>query len=341
MEHQTYLVLLAKQFSGEISPAESATLDAWLSASEANRQLAASYRAAWVQVPSNEEFPFPVDLDADYAWLQKRIDAAVAQDLNKGQSRRPLKPTISWSSNWVRIAAAVTVLIAAVWGYRQMSPVETTTVSALEKQQTEVNLPDGSKVWLRKGAEITYSKNFSGKKREVSLRGEAYFDVQSNASRPFYVKTEAGSVVEVLGTQFLVKEDVEEVSVVVKTGKVRFDPGSKTLKPMIVKSAEKVVFNRQNQQIKTIELLSMNDLSWQTGSLQFVSTKISEMVEDLEDHYGVEITVQNKEILSCTYSSPLTNAGLDKILKDLAQTLQLTVDSSGDNHYILIGGTCR
>src|SRR5690606_9914983 len=86
----------------------------------------------------------------------------------------------------------------------------------------EVELPDGSVVWLNKGAKLSYLKGFKNfYDREVNLSGEAFFDVKPNAEKPFIIET-ANTATRVLGTSFNVKTNGENVAVSVFSGKVSF-----------------------------------------------------------------------------------------------------------------------
>src|SRR5690606_26021047 len=67
--------------------------------------------------------------------------------------------------------------------------------------QYQASLPDGTKVWLNAGSEISYPSSFGTRQREVSIKGEVYFEVAKDPSRPFLVASD-GQLVEVLGTHF-------------------------------------------------------------------------------------------------------------------------------------------
>ena len=70
--------------------------------------------------------------------------------------------------------------------------------------KTDIQLPDGSKVWLNSGSSLKYDKQFGKELREVVLSGEAFFDVVRNAEKPFIIHT-TNMDIKVLGTRFNVK----------------------------------------------------------------------------------------------------------------------------------------
>ena len=98
-------------------------------------------------------------------------------------------------------AAAVILLCVMSWlAYDYMGPVDMQTVSTLAECRS-IQLPDGTKVTLNHFSSLTYPERFRGKRREVTLNGEAYFEVSKNAEHPFIVQAEAVRV-QVLGTHF-------------------------------------------------------------------------------------------------------------------------------------------
>ena len=94
-----------------------------------------------------------------------------------------------------------------------LPPSEVTHFNGSEKNEL-VFLPDGSKVTLAKGSRITYSRLMNGKKRKVSLSGVAFFDVEKNPEKPFYIYT-TSMVIKVLGTSFRVNTLAGKESVTV------------------------------------------------------------------------------------------------------------------------------
>src|SRR5690606_1770231 len=83
------------------------------------------------------------------------------------------------------------------------------TFSTPKGSSYRILLPDGTKVWLNTASTIRYPVVFTGSERNVSLSGEAYFEVAPDVSRPFKVEAN-GSVIKVLGTYFNVSAYADE-----------------------------------------------------------------------------------------------------------------------------------
>lgn len=331
MQDNDYIVLLHKHLSGEISPADQTTLDAWLQSSTENARLADDLRLAWEKSEGYEK-TFDTDLDAAFGKVQARIRT----------EEQPIRATFV-RSQLLRVAATIALLLAGVWGFRHFYHVEAPAQMIVSSPtgNKEVTLPDGTQVWLREGAEVAYPAAFAGNTRPVQLKGEAYFKVAHDASKPFRVQMEDGKgSVEVLGTQFNVRQNAEEIAVTVREGKVRFAPETQS-NGVVLTAGKKAVLNKARRQIVTENVLTFNELSWQSGGLEFVRTPLRQVVRDLQTYYNAQITLGNSNMLDCTYTAPLTRQPLEKVLESLSLTYQMQWEKTGANAYRLTGGSCQ
>lgn len=332
MQENDYIVLLHKDLTGEISPAEKAMLSDWIGRSADNEQFANDLRLAWDQSGTYEK-NFQPDLDAAFRQVQARIQAEPA----------PMR-VLTFRRRLMQVAAVAAVLMAAVWGFQYFSgtndPSGTVVISSKSGNRL-LALPDGTRVWLREGAEIEYPEAFAGKTRSVRLRGEAYFEVASDSSKLFRVETEdrKGSV-EVLGTSFNVRQNVQETAVTVRSGRVRFSPDRQS-ESVILSAGEKAVLTKSERQLITEKVVTFNELSWQSGGLEFIRTPMRQVIRDLETYYGVQITLTETNLQNCKHTAPLTNQPLEKVLESLSLTYQMQVKQTGPKVYELTGGTCQ
>ena len=330
MKESEFTLLLSKRFSGEISPEQSAKLDEWLHHSPENRQFATDMQRIWEKADGYGG-NFSPNLDADFQKVQARIRQAA-----------PTQLRFTLGQKLMRAAAVLVLALASIWGWQQFAsnPAAETMVAAENSGFKTVALPDGSNVWLREGSRLIYAANFAGQTRQVKLQGEGYFEVEHDPAHPFKVELELGGTVEVLGTQFNVCQTADHTSVVVRSGKVRFSPAANTEGPVLTAN-QKAVFNRAEAQVRVSTLSSLNELSWQTGGLEFVNTPLSQVVRDLEQYYGVKITLGNEKMLGCPHSAPLTSQPIEKVLETLALTHELKVKKLDTQTFELNGGTCR
>lgn len=337
MQADDYILLLYKQLRGESSAAEDAAVQAWLSQSPENQQAAAQIRQIWADAGHYGK-SFTPDLDGAFAQLKARIRSAEAPRA-KRFALRPL----------LRVAAALALLLVALWGYRQWAGngVETLQFAVLEQENAEkraFDLPDGSQVWLRKGSRLDCPAQFGGAERRVRLQGEAFFSVAHNAQQPFVVETPDGDQVRVLGTEFDLKTrldgDRKGASVYVQSGKVQFSPKG-SAEGVVLTARQKASFDAAQDRLEVDKFASLNELAWQKGGLEFERTPLAEVLRDLEQHYGARIELRNPALHGCTYSAPLSNLPLDKILESLSLIYQVKVQRLPDNSYALSGGSCQ
>ena len=128
----------------------------------------------------------------------------------------------------VATLAGVDVVQDSTGGVRFAKPdtlgmaVEMNTVYVPERGEYQVELSDGTRIWVNSASEISFPSYFAGNVREVTLAGEAYFEVAHDSRRPFYVNI-GDARVQVLGTAFNVSayRDERTTEVALLNGKVR------------------------------------------------------------------------------------------------------------------------
>lgn len=330
MKESEYILLLSKRFSGEITRDESLVLDEWINQSAENHRFATEHQFIWEKADGFGK-SFAPDLAADFQKVKLRI-----QPLEQPVLRATLGQRLS------RVAAALALLVASVWGWQQFSatPVSEVLVSAENTDKKKIELPDGSRIWLREGSQLVYNAQLSGKERSVKLTGEGYFEVEHDATRPFKVELEQGGSVEVLGTQFNIRQTGLQTSVLVRSGKVRFSPTAQSIGPVLTAN-QHAVFDFAAAQVRVSTLSSLNELSWQTGGLEFVNTPLHQVIKDLEKYYGVKVSLPNPAMANCPHSAPLTSQPIQKVLETLALTHQLSLKQTGTRSFELSGGQCK
>jgi len=161
-----------------------------------------------------------------------------------------------------------------------------------------VTLSDGTKVWINSESELSYPVSFSCAKREVTLKGEAYFQVAHDREKPFVVNCNGNSV-KVTGTEFNVEfyEEGRMVTTLINGGVTLFSStGSAALKPGmqgVVSHNEITTFN-VNPQLFT---------SWKDGLFEFDNLTLGEIVKRLSRWYDVEFTFNDKNLANNTFTA--------------------------------------
>ena len=160
------------------------------------------------------------------------------------------------------------------------------TVKTGYNEKQKVVLPDNTVVWINAGSSLTYSEDFIADQREVSLQGEAYFDVAPMQDVPFVVHL-AGSDITVKGTRFNVSAYSKEAEIATSLieGSIVFT-SDKVSVEMI--PGEQLVYNIHTEDITKTKIDTRPTISWVNGKLDYASITLPKLLSRLSLLYGVE-----------------------------------------------------
>ena len=226
MNKNFYTKLLYKSLAEGLSAEEQRQLDDWIAASDENHDIANNIRQGW-ELSTNYAKDIEVNLDDEFARLQQSMGLDIAPSIENKKETSPLKVAHSASEKkispwktWMGVAAAVLLLATTYFVFNPASgDVEFITIETQADEIKEVELPDGTKVWVNENSTFTYPNQFVNYSRKVELKGLAFFDVTKDKKKPFSIHTKELDV-KVLGTSFSVRafDDESNVEVFVKTG---------------------------------------------------------------------------------------------------------------------------
>lgn len=215
---------------------------------------------------------------------------------------------------------------------------------------TQIQLPDGSTVWLNSSSNLTYDKDFGKDLREVNLIGEAFFDVVKDASHPFIIHTKVIDV-KVLGTEFNVRaypnDAYTETSLIRGSVEVtvRNRPGEKHyLKPNEKMTVANNILNEQPQNytratpiIATAPLTyyqvdsTIVETSWVENKLIFQENEtFKEVALKMERWYGVHISFADEEVAMIRPFGSFTNETISQALDALRESFRFNYKINGN-----------
>ena len=194
-----------------------------------------------------------------------------------------------------------------------------------------VELCDGTKVYLNSGTTLEFPSRFDGKVRSVILKGEAYFDVARNVSKPFVVEVDEMKV-KVLGTSFNVKSYVDEPGVytTLVEGSVailRDGQPEKKIKP-----GEQAYYNKGVGTLSIAEVDVKEFTSWKDGLFYFKDIALEEILRIVSRWYDLEVFYMNQGAKSVIYSGKLP---MYSSVEDVLRKFEI----SGDVRFELKGRT--
>lgn len=218
-------------------------------------------------------------------------------------------------------------------GLTSHAAVQYNTLRTPRGGQFQLELPDGTKVWLNAASSLKYPAAFTGNERSVELTGEAYFEVARNPALPFRVNVQAHEEgnkmkVEVLGTRFniMAYDDEELVKTTLLEGavKVTGNGSSKRLNP-----GQGASLNKRNGSMEVLSHVNTEEaVAWKNGFIQFEGSDIRSAMRQLARWYDVDIV----------YKAPV-HAHFRGIIPRSAQVSQVLhmLELTGEVHFEIRG----
>lgn len=265
------------------------------------------------QLTKHYKGDYAVDTERSLA----RLRAGIAVEARAGS--RPLrvmkKPKRLFAS-WYRVAAVALLLLGAalLWFNRSAPGLYVAKVSPLE-----VRLPDGTLITLKQGSELRLVSDFGGGgRREVSLKGEAFFDVVKDTQRPFFICQE-DMCTRVLGTSFnlLCDPSASLMEVEVATGRVVLA----TPRDSVVVRARQYARFSAAAGWESGEARELNRQAWRTRNLYFDAEQLSAVLDLVSRAYGEKVFTAPSLLEACDFPLTASFEGLplEELLSDLAR----------------------
>lgn len=262
--------------------------------------------------------------------------------------------------------AAVLLLIIAGWVYyspgtASVALVKTQNLVAENGSRTRTILPDGSTVWLNAGSHISFNEDFSGKTREVTLDGEAYFDVIKQPQRPFIVHV-AGYDIRVLGTAFNVKsyKTDKTLETTLIRGLVQVTKqGKEQQRPILLHANEKLIVDKfaantseklpdsdeavANRPANEFKITPLNatskeneiiETAWVYNRLEFRGDSFKELAGKLERWYNIKIVFEDEDVQRLNFNGSFENETAEQALIALKTATPFNYSIEGKEIYI-------
>ena len=229
---------------------------------------------------------------------------------------------------WYSVAAAVLliplIVAGAIWFINQNqnesvvaeAPVKSTLYAPLGSR-ISFTLPDGTNGWLNSGSSLEYSLPFNSN-RQITLAGEAWFDVAHDTEHPFEIAT-GDSKVKVLGTRFNMNAypDEKYLEVVLEEGKVEFStPGLAS--GVVMKPNERLVLKEGTLNINKTD--AEKYAAWKEGKLVFRGDTMDEVARRIGRWYNVEVEVVDEELKKYSIRGIFQDDSLEEVIQYLSMT---------------------
>ncbi|OCW93347.1 anti-sigma factor [Macellibacteroides sp. HH-ZS] len=299
--------VLPRYCSGEATIEECRMVEEWIGQSEQNYLIVKQI--------------YTIDQVLETVQMESKVDTEKAlASVSRRMSRE--YPQVTWFT-WVqRVAAILFIPLLITWSIGYFTPrteiAHMIEIKTNPGMTTTINLPDGSKVFLNSESSLTYPSFFSEDKRNVQLKGEAFFEVRKDPEHGFIVSTPNHTQIEVLGTTFNVEafERDSFISTTLVEGKVRF-AYQKNRQPatVVMKPGEKLMYNTTSSQIKLIQTNGETEIAWKDGKIIFQATPLPEVLRMLEKRFNVTFVLSNNRLRGEAFNGSFTNQRLERILE--------------------------
>ena len=327
---------LARYLAGESTDEEAAAMRRWLAARPDREELVGALDRALPRFAP----PPDVDVEAALRRVHERMDETAVLPL---RSRTPISPAFGghaiapvWKRTWLRAAAIVAIAIGAplVWRAIRDSGADTPASERVLRtaigQRDSVVLPDSSRVLIGPGSELRVAAGFGarGRERSVELRGEAYFDVVHDESRPFVVRA-GQAVIRDVGTTFVVhSDDHEGVRVVVTSGVVRLSiAGAAGDSGVLLRPKDRAMLEVAGRVTVDRSSASDADLAFTRGQLVFRDAPMAQVAADLRRWYGITLRFADSSLAGKHLNDDFTGKDTPA---DILKTLTLLFEAKGE-----------
>jgi transmembrane sensor len=304
--------VIDRVLTGEASADDRAQVDAWVAADPRREALLRGLRVAVTHAPA-------VNTDAAWERLSARLDNSSVLPFRTAAPRVP-------GRGWIALAAAASVLLAvAVW---RVTGDGIESIVAPAGQRVTATLPDGSTIQLSAGSRASWRRDFSTKRRDVSLEGEGYFDVVHDDARPFRVWAR-NAVATDIGTRFVVRAwpELPSVEVAVDEGIVALAESASAAPGTRLAAGSRGRLQRDGQVIVTSDAATA--LGWTRGELVFDDTPLEEALPAIGRWYGVTIDPAPR-LRDRRLTARLTQQPLPSVLEALEVVLGARVTRDGN-----------
>lgn len=303
--------IIEKYLAGEATEAEIRQLFEWVEADPGNREILVRFKKAWALAATGSE-------NAGVAWTRSMLP-----QLKEWKTRQLYYRLTRVAALFILVFGLGMLVYHMFFIPGREAPLYASgmKVDVPLGQMANITLPDGTTVMLNSGTSLEYGNHFGLGQREVTLKGEAFFEVSDDPDHPFIVNTTTLGF-KVYGTSFNIEAypgDIKinttlvsgSLGVLGKSGDelTRLSPG------------ENLFFDMQNNKMVKSKVNTGIYTSWRDGIITFRNEKLKEIAKKLERWYNLEIVIQREALGEESYfGSIMRNKPVDQILEVLRLT---------------------
>lgn len=305
-----------KHLLGEANEQEQQQVKKWLADDSSNMTYYVELKKVW---DASKQLAASSTVDAEAAWerFQNRIEKNKISDV----------PVRRIGFPWKKIAAAAIIVfgLIAFQLFYTGKPAKEILV------QTQANilkdtLSDGSVITLNKNSSIAYNSIFKGKTRNITLKGEAFFNVAPDKKKPFIISVNDIQVT-VVGTSFNIKSNNGSTEVVVETGVVKVTKNGKTVE---LRANEKIEVATKDSVLVKEEVNDKLYNYYRTKEFVCDDTPLWKLIQVVNEAYNTTIIIGRNELRDLRMNTTFNNESLEQVLNVISLTFSIKVIKEGD-----------
>ncbi|UBD73946.1 FecR domain-containing protein [Parabacteroides goldsteinii] len=319
--------LLHRLIAGTTTEEENRQLMEWFRQCASKEEFFMLFETAWKESP--DEMPRDV---------QERMYRRLSRELDEKKTKTILlRSRFSWKV-WQQIAVACIIIVLGLVNYRMIDKqkqlsTQNFMVLAEKGQRAFITLPDSTKVWLNSDTKISYPADYGLKERNVTLVGEAYFEVAKNPDKRFIVEAK-GMQVEALGTSFNVNAYQNDNKIIASlfSGSVRvsYDRHVAILKPH-----ESVKVDLLNRSFSRYKDESMQNIAlWRKNEITFDGESLEEITHIMSRLYNTTICIEDESLKKVCYIGTIRNNNLENFIDIINLTTPVVYENKGDTVFL-------
>jgi transmembrane sensor len=320
MKKHYFLALLSKKLRNEISDEDDEQLQDAINHNDAYKKLADEL-SAYFQTTSNPASNVQDRLEKTWEMIDQAKEPFQAKYDHHATPASPFRLIL-------KIAAVLLIMLTAgTLSYYALRPAHDEQFATLNSAENKlfITLDDGTRVWLNLNSSIRYNEGFGTVKREVFLKGEAFFDVVSDKKVPLVIHARSIDIT-VKGTAFNVNayKELPGAEVLLVRGSVEVKNRLDNSQKVVLKPSEKLIVTEGSADpsglfriVTASAPAQLQALTWTNDSIVFKKEKLKDLAIQLEKKYSVRIDIRDEQLKNRRFSGTFTGESISEALDAL------------------------
>jgi len=319
--------LIIGKLKNSLDPKEEQELNEWLADAD-NQEIFDRLFGLWegIQLKKNYYRPDEIQL-----WNKLSLK------LGFGSEKQQDSKSVYIRKMWKYAAAVILVIgMSSLFFYMgHQLPVQKVTAQGYTNLsgKSKVYLPDGTEVWLHTNSSISYKSDFNSTNRDVTVSGEAYFNVQHDKENPFIVRSNE-LFVKVHGTQFNIESltGSENIIVSLVSGSVLLETPKER---QFMEPGQMAIYNRRNRSLKIQKGDVEYAKSWIGDQIYFEQKSLGYICRYLSKWYNIKIDLNSSLQNKYAYTFTLRDEPLDEVLRIMSRINPIQYEFTKENVLII------